>query len=117
MKIDYSSIGRVIREKRKAKKISQEVLAKSADIGIAHISHIESGSTIPSLKTFIAILNSLDASADEILRGNLKKSKYVLDGELAETMASCRMDESVIIADTIRALKSSLKKNRYPEAE
>ncbi len=117
MNIDYSSIGRVIREKRKGKKYSQEKVAEMADVGVTHISHIESGSTIPSLKTFIAILNSLDASADEILRGNLKKSKYVLDGELAETMASCRTDESVIIADTIRALRSSLKKHRAMEGE
>jgi transcriptional regulator with XRE-family HTH domain len=112
MNIDYASIGKVLREKRKGKKFSQEKVAEMADVGVTHISHIESGSTIPSLKTFIAILNSLDASADEVLRGSLRKSKYVLDGELAETMASCHTDESVIISDTIRALQSSLKKNR-----
>ncbi len=116
MSIDYSSIGKEIREKRKGKKFSQEKVAEMVGVGITHISHIESGSTIPSLKTFIAILNSLDASADEVLRGNLNRSKYVLDDELAETMANCRTDESAIIADTIHALRYSLEK-RYTLCE
>ncbi len=86
MKIDYHQIGTAIRDMRRKRKLTQGVLAEAADVGVTHISHIESGNTVPSLKTFIAILNSLDASADEVLRGNMKKSEHVLDGQLALDM-------------------------------
>lgn len=55
--IDYKTIGRKIRERRIAYNLSQEKLAELCDVGTTHISHIETGNCIPSLKVFIAILN------------------------------------------------------------
>lgn len=55
--IDYKTIGRKIRERRIACNLSQEKLAELCDVGTTHISHIETGNCIPSLKVFIAILN------------------------------------------------------------
>lgn len=60
--IDYKQIGVKIRKARLEKKITQEQLAALADVGVTHISHIETGNTIPSLKTLIAIVNALDCS-------------------------------------------------------
>lgn len=55
--IDYKTIGRKIRERRIACNLSQEKLAELCDVGTTHISHIETGNCIPSLKVFIAILS------------------------------------------------------------
>ena len=38
-------------------------------------SHIETGNSVPSLKTLIDIINALDCSADELLCIEIKKSK------------------------------------------
>ncbi len=40
---------------------------------LAHISHIETGNSVPSVKTLIDIINALDCSADELLCIEIKK--------------------------------------------
>jgi transcriptional regulator with XRE-family HTH domain len=109
MEIDYVAIGKRIREERKNKKLSQQTLAKMVNVGTTHISHIESGSTIPSLKTFIAIISSLDASADVVLSRNLNNSKHVINEELASILADCDTEEAAIITSVINALSVTLK--------
>jgi transcriptional regulator with XRE-family HTH domain len=83
MQIDYSDIGRRIRAERKKRTISQEKLAEMVDVGVTHISHIETGNTIPSIKVLIAIINALGISADELLRNHISRAKHIFEGEMA----------------------------------
>ena len=57
MAIDYKDIGQRIKTKRVEKGFTQEQLSEMVDIGPSHMSHIESGSTVPSFDVFISILN------------------------------------------------------------
>jgi len=111
MQIDYLDIGNRIRAERTKQNLSQEKLAEMAGVGTTHISHIETGNTKLSIKAFIAIINALNVSADELLRNHIIKAKHVLEGELAELVDDCNDDETRIIADTIKALKESLRRN------
>jgi transcriptional regulator with XRE-family HTH domain len=113
MEIDYVAIGKKIREIRKHRNLSQQQLAQMVNVGTTHISHIESGSTIPSLKTFIAIIVCLDASADVVLSRNLSNSKHVLNEELASILADCDEDEAAIIISVINALSITLKNFKF----
>lgn len=47
MVLDYAAIGKRIRDSRKKKGFSQEVLGEMVGLSISHVSHIEGGSTIP----------------------------------------------------------------------
>jgi len=109
MQIDYLDIGGRIRAERKKQGIPQEKLAEMVDVGTTHISHIETGNTIPSLKTFIAIVNVLNLSADELLRGHIAKSKHVYEVEITEILKDCSDEEARIAADMVKALKESLR--------
>ena len=111
MQIDYYDIGNRIRAERTKQKISQEKLAEKVGVGTTHISHIETGNTVPSMKTFVAIINALDVSADELLRNHIYKSKHLLEGELAAMIEDCTDEESRIIANTAKSLKISLRRN------
>jgi len=111
MQIDYLDIGRRVRAERTAQNISQEKLAEMVGVGTTHISHIETGNTVPSIKTFVAIINALNLSSDELLRNHMSKAKHVLEGEMAEIVKDCNDEESRIIADTVKALKTSLRRN------
>jgi transcriptional regulator with XRE-family HTH domain len=111
MSVDYKDIGGRIRAARKKQSLSQEKLAEMVDVGVTHISHIETGNTKPSIKTLVAIINALDVSADELFRNHLRKAKHVLEGELAEIIHNCTDDEARIITDTAKALKDSLRRN------
>ena len=71
MKLD--TIGKNIRKFREIKKLRQEDLAEKTDLTTNYIGMIERGEKIPSLETFINILNSLGVSADMVLSDVLEK--------------------------------------------
>jgi transcriptional regulator with XRE-family HTH domain len=110
MQIDYLDIGSRIRTERLTQNITQEKLAEMVGVGTTHISHIETGNTVPSIKTFIAIINALNLSSDDLLRNHIEKAKHVFEGELAEAIKDCNDEETRIITDTVKALKASLRR-------
>lgn len=77
--MDYGRIGMRIREVRKAKGWSQDILAKKSGISMSFLGHIERGTRIMSLETFANICNALDTGADELLWGMIHPSDAVLD--------------------------------------
>ena len=66
---DCTNLGPRIKAERVRQHITQERLGKLVGVGTTHISHIETGNTLPSIQIFVKILNALDCAADEILRG------------------------------------------------
>ena len=110
--IDYSSIGYKVKQARIKAGITQEQLAEAVGVGVTHISHLETGSGTVSLKVFIAIVNFLNCSADDLLCKEIKTAKPLVDNWLTELIADCDQTEIKIIADTITTLKRSLRKNK-----
>lgn len=84
MKLD--TIGKNIRKFREIKKLRQEDLAEKADLTTNYIGMIERGEKIPSLETFINILNSLGVSADMVLSDVLDNGYTVKDSLLNEKL-------------------------------
>lgn len=65
--VQYNSIGKNIRRFRTEKKMRQEDLAERACLSTNYIGMVERGEKIPSLESFIGIVNALGVSADMIL--------------------------------------------------
>lgn len=84
MKLD--TIGKNIRKFREIKKLRQEDLAEKTDLTTSYIGMIERGEKIPSLETFINILNSLGVSADMVLSDVLDNGYKVKDSLLNEKL-------------------------------
>lgn len=84
MKLD--TIGKNIRKFREIKKLRQEDLAEKRDLTTNYIGMIERGEKIPSLETFINILNSLGVSADMVLSDVLDNGYTVKDSLLNEKL-------------------------------
>lgn len=84
MKLD--TIGKNIRKFREIKKLRQEDLAEKTDLTTIYIGMIERGEKIPSLETFINILNSLGVSADMVLSDVLDNGYKVKDSLLNEKL-------------------------------
>lgn len=108
--IDYKSIGLRIRTVRLEKKLTQEQLAEAAGVGVTHISHIETGNSVPSLQVMVDIINALGCSADELLCAEIQQARPVLDSWLSELVADCDADEIKLIADMVISLKASLRR-------
>ena len=113
--VDYKSIGVRIRNVRKAKKMTQEQLAESVGVGVTHISHIETGNSIPSLQVMVDIINTLECSADELLCVEIKKARPLVNGWLNELVEDCNDTEIKMIADMVIALKSSMRRLKILE--
>lgn len=111
MGIDYVFIGQRIKQKRTERGLTQDKLSELVGIGPSHMSHIESGSTVPSFEVFISILNALDCSADELLCREVNSAKPICDNWLTELIQDCTPTETKILSDTLVSLKMILRKN------
>lgn len=113
--VNYEFIGARIREARLRKKLSQEQLDAMVDVGTSHISHIETGATIPSTKLLVELMNILDCDPNEVLCMETRSTRPILNSWLSELVADCNEDEIKIITDTVMALKTSLRRNRIED--
>lgn len=68
MQCNYVTLGCVIRQVRKRRKLSQEVLSGLSGIGRSHLSEIESGQREAQLDTYIKIAQALDMPLSELVR-------------------------------------------------
>ena len=78
---DLCRIGSRLREARQAKHLTQAQLAEMLDRSTAYIGMIERGKRLPSLMTFLDILEVLEVTADSILCDVVN---YVSKSRLAE---------------------------------
>ena len=85
--MDFNSIGNNIKKYRLARGLRQEDLAKEVGLSTNYIGLIERGQKVPSLETFIIILNVLEASADIVLVEVLKNGYKVKNSLLNEPMS------------------------------
>ena len=113
--IDYASIGQKVKQIRLGKGVTQEQLAEAVGVGVTHISHLETGSGTVSLKVFLAIVNYLECSADEILCKEITTARPIVNSWLTELVADCDQTEVKITADTVTTLKQTLRKNKPVE--
>ena len=79
-------VGIKIREARKQKEFTQQMLADAVGVSEMYISQIERGMKMPSLSMFIKIITTLDISADYVLRDALPTGKDFVYKEVAELL-------------------------------
>jgi len=72
--VDYKKMGMRIRRRRREKGWTQGELAKMCGVSMSFIGHIERGSRIMSMDTFIKLCDVLDVSADGLLWDTVKVS-------------------------------------------
>lgn len=78
--MDKRVLGQRLRDARKKKGYTQQMLADRAGIGAVYLGEIERGIKFPSMNCFIKIIEALDVSADYILRDELTSGKkYIYD--------------------------------------
>ena len=115
--VDYRDIGSCIRAVRLDQKMTQEQLAEAVGVGVTHISHIETGNSIPSLQVMIDIINALGCSADELLCIEVEQARPLLNSWLSDLVADCNTTEVKLITDTVVSLKNSLRRLKISEEQ
>ena len=74
--IDYSQIGKRIKERRKIKGLTQEKLAELCEISPGFLAYIESGKRAPSLETIYNISCVLECGLDYFFIDDTKRNRY-----------------------------------------
>lgn len=100
--LDYGKIGMRIRQTRKAKKLTQGELAEQCGISMSFLGHIERGTRIMSLDTFVNLCEALDADAGELLWGQARPS----DARLGNAWGQSGKKEKDSYSMYIRIMKS-----------
>lgn len=96
--MQLDTIGKNIRKYR------QEDLAERAGLTTNYIGMVERGEKIPSLETFIKILNALEVSADMILADVLDTGYTVKNSILNEKLAKLAPEDRSKIYEVIDTL-------------
>lgn len=101
-------LGSRIREARKSKNMTQEVLAEKANIGTVYLGEIERGLKMPSLNVLIQIIEALDVSADYLLRFEISSGKNYVFDELTSKLEKLTPAQRKTVSDIIDAYIKNL---------
>lgn len=102
--MDWSSIGRNLRQYRQESGLRQEDLARAAGLSVNYIGMVERGEKIPSLETFVALLNLLHVSADMVLTDVVDTGYTVKQSMLAEQVGRLSAAERERIYAVVQVL-------------
>lgn len=102
--MDWSSIGRNLRQYRQESGLRQEDLARAAGLSVNYIGMVERGEKIPSLETFVALLNLLHVSADMVLTDVVDTGYTVKQSMLAEQVGRLPATERERIYAVVQVL-------------
>lgn len=86
--VNLSMIGPRIQQERKARGMTQSVLAEKIAVSTKYISNIECGEKLPRLETFIAIANALKTDANSLLVDVLDVSALIEASSVAEKISA-----------------------------
>ena len=106
--MDRLTLGQKIREIRMQKGYTQQKLAEKASIGEVYLSEIERGLKMPSLNSFIGIIEALNCSADYILRDELTSGQEYIFDEITEKMKNLTPKQRKTAADILDAYIKNL---------
>lgn len=106
--MDKLTLGKKLRQARQAKGFTQQSLAEKVGIGNVYLGEIERGLKMPSLNSFIRIIEALDVSADSILRGELSSGREYIYDEITQKMRNLTPKQRKTAADILDAYLRNL---------
>ena len=71
--MDYSKLGKRVRNRRMALNWTQEYLAREIGVSTSFIGHIERGSRKASIDTLVQLANAMQVSTDALLSDSLEQ--------------------------------------------
>lgn len=101
--MERAAMGKRIREERLKKGYTQQEVAEKAEICVMYLSEIERGIKMPSLNSFIPILEALEVSADYILRGELNSGQAYIYDEITQKLKNLTPAQRRTAADILDA--------------
>lgn len=99
--MDIYSIGTNLRKVRIQRKLRQEDVAEKADLSVNYVGAVERGERLPSLESFIALLNAVEASADIVLCDVLNNGYEIKNSLINDKLKTLKKEDLARIHDVI----------------
>ena len=106
--MDKTVLGKRIRQARLSRSYTQQALAEKAGIGEMYVGEIERGVKMPSINSFIKIIEALDISADYVLRDELTSGQEYIYDEITEKLKGLTPRQRKTAADILNAYLQNL---------
>ena len=106
--MNKAALGKKLREVREEKCYTRQKLVEIAGIGEVYLGEIERGLKMPSLNSFIKIIEALDVSADYVLRDELTSGQEYIYDELTQKLKDLTPKQRKTAADILDAYLRSL---------
>jgi len=110
--VDYTAIGKRIKDLRGKQNITQEALATKADITPQFLSNVENAHAKASLATIVKIANALESGVDALLCDNLADCRPIFEGQLATLVADCSDYELRLVLAQAKGLVEEIKQSQ-----
>ena len=101
--MERAAMGKRIRGERLKKGYTQQEVAEKAEICVMYLSEIERGIKMPSLNSFVQIIQALEVSAAYILRGELSSGQTYIYDEIAQKLKELTPAQRRTAADILDA--------------
>ena len=115
--IDYSLIGKRIKESRQLQSISQSLLAEMTSLSTTYISNIETACKHVSLSALFSIADALDITVSDLLYGNQPASPTDYQTDFDLLMESCSPTERRFIFELVRAVVQIIHSSSWLSSE
>lgn len=104
MAVDFSIIGKRIKDARKKKGLTQEQLVEKMGVSIAYLSKVETGKIHINLERLSQICGILDITEGEILNGVSNHSEKYLHSEFYELLHKCSSRKQKLAYEILQVL-------------
>ena len=109
---DLKAVGKRIQKARRAIGMSQVTLAEKLDISVSHLSDIENGKTNYGIDIFMAITETLQISADKLLRTTVPEVNAVYEDEVRGILDGCTSAEKESLVRMLKDMKGTILKSK-----
>ena len=110
--MDSKSFGRKLRAYRAQCGWDRMQCAEKIGITVRYLIDIERGDKIPKLETFVQILNTLTASADDVLQDSLVVGYIPKCNNIQRSLESLEVGQRKQATDLIELIISTIKENQ-----
>lgn len=107
--IDYTAVGKKIREQRKKLNITQEQLAEMCEVSPSYIGHIERGSRNLSMNTAIKLCSALEIGLDFLFLDSAQDSSEITNC-INSALSACSDKQKESFLKTIKILADNINK-------
>lgn len=91
------AMGDRIKEARKNKKLTQEQLAEQLDISVEFVGQIERGLKMPSMQVFVKLIETLNVSADYLLRDSVSTGQLFGDNAIGRKIEKLKPNQRIAL--------------------